>query len=32
VDIIVKTTEELEYYKDFIGTVTREALKEDIIV
>jgi len=32
VDIIVKTTEELDYYKDFIGTVTREALKEGIIV
>jgi len=29
-DVIVKSENEIEYYKDFIGTVSREALKEGI--
>ncbi len=29
-DVIIKSKNELQYYKDFIGSVTREALKEGI--
>ncbi len=29
-DIIVKSKEEINYYKDFMGSVVREALKEGI--
>lgn len=29
-DIIVKSTEEIEYFKNKIGTVVREALKEGV--
>lgn len=29
-DVIVKSEEEIEYYKDFVGTTTREALKEGV--
>lgn len=32
VDVIVRTVEEFEYYKDSLGTVTREAFKEGIII
>lgn len=32
VDVIVRTVEEFEYYKDSFGTVTREAFKEGIII
>jgi predicted nucleotidyltransferase len=31
-DIIIKSSEELDYYKDFYGTVTYEALKEGIVL
>ena len=29
-DVIIKSEKEIEYYKDFFGTVTYEALKEGI--
>ncbi|HCJ67592.1 MAG TPA: nucleotidyltransferase domain-containing protein, partial [Elusimicrobia bacterium] len=29
-DVIVKSEKEIEYYKDFVGTATREALKEGV--
>ena len=29
-DVIVKSEKEIEYYKDFFGTVTHEALKEGV--
>ncbi len=29
-DIIIKSTEEIEYYKKQIGTLTREAIKEGV--
>ena len=29
-DIIIKTSKEIDFYKDFFGTVTFEALKEGI--
>ena len=29
-DIIIKSEEEVEYFKDFIGSVVREALKEGV--
>jgi len=31
-DIIIKNIDEIEYYKNFIGSVTREALKEGKIL
>lgn len=32
VDILIKNLDEIEYYKNFIGSVTREALKEGTIL
>ena len=29
-DVIVKSEKELDYYKNFIGSITKEALKEGI--
>lgn len=29
-DVVIKSENELDYYKDFIGSITREALKEGI--
>jgi len=29
-DVIIKSEKEIEYYKDFFGTVTHEALKEGV--
>jgi len=29
-DVVIKSEKEIEYYKDFFGTVTYEALKEGI--
>ena len=32
VDVIIKSHEEIEAYKNYIGTVTREALKEGVVL
>lgn len=32
VDIIIKSEEEVNYYKDKIGSITREALKDGVIL
>ena len=29
-DVLIKSTSEIEYYSNFIGTTTREALKEGV--
>jgi predicted nucleotidyltransferase len=31
-DLIIRSEQEIGYYKDFIGTVTREAIREGIII
>ncbi len=31
-DVIIKSVKEMEYYKDFIGSVTREAMKEGVVI
>lgn len=31
-DVIIKSESETEYYRDFIGSVTREALKEGVVL
>jgi len=31
-DIIIKSTDEVEYFRDKIGSVTREAVEEGIVL
>jgi len=31
-DVIIKSVREMEYYKDFIGSVVREAMKEGVVI
>ena len=32
IDILIRTVDDVEYYRDKIGSITREALKEGIIL